>query len=307
MSLRGKIWSALINFSMKRIDNYDGSFLKVTTSEKSLSNSNFWKKFKNFNITETFINSVKVIEFDPKSKKNENIILYLHGGAYIACGPETHASLVTQLSKYSGSKTIFPVYRLAPKHPFPAAIDDCLLVYKELIAKGIKSESISLIGDSAGGGLVMALLQILYRDNIDLPSSAVLLSPWTDLTLSGDSITSRAERDPMLKANINIHNAIQSYLNGEDPKNPLVSSIFCETFPTPPIQIHVGTEEIIYDDSVRIYEKLSENINNKVTLRVWDGMFHVFNIFCKGFLAIPEAKKSNMEIANFITENYPKK
>ena len=100
MSLRGKIWSALINFSMKRIDNYDGSFLKVTTSEKSLSNSNFWKKFKNFNITETFINSVKVIEFDPKNKKNENIILYLHGGAYIACGPETHASLVTQLSKY---------------------------------------------------------------------------------------------------------------------------------------------------------------------------------------------------------------
>ena len=215
MSLRGKIWSALINFSMKRIDNYDGSFLKVTTSEKSLSNSNFWKKFKNFNITETFINSVKVIEFDPKNKKNENIILYLHGGAYIACGPETHASLVTQLSKYSGSKTIFPVYRLAPKHPFPAAVDDCLLVYKELVAKGIKSESISLIGDSAGGGLVMALLQILYRDNIDLPSSAVLLSPWTDLTLSGDSITSRAERDPMLKANKNIHNAIESYLNGD--------------------------------------------------------------------------------------------
>jgi len=306
-SIRGRIWFFLISFFRKRIGGPDGSLLKVTTSENSLSNSKYWKRYKNFNISENLFNSIKVIEFDPKNKNNKNIILYLHGGGYVTCGPETHSTLVTQLSEYSGVKTLFPVYRLAPKYPFPAAIEDCLMVYKELLKKGINSKNISLIGDSAGGGLVMALLQILQREKIDQPSSAVLISPWTDLTLSGGSIISRADRDPMIKPGKDVDEVIKAYLGNEDPKNPLISPIYSETFTVPPMQIYVGTEEILFDDSIRIFEKLSKDENNNLELKIYDGMFHVFNIFCRGLLTIPEAKKANREIANFILENYPKK
>lgn len=306
-SIRGRIWFFLISFFRKRMEGPGGSLLKVTTSENSFSNSKYWKRYKNFNISEKLFNSIKVIEFDLKNKNNKNIILYLHGGGYVTCGPETHSTLVTQISEYSGVKTLFPVYRLAPKYPFPAAIEDCLMVYKELLKKGINSKNISLIGDSAGGGLVMALLQILQREKIDQPSSSVLISPWTDLTLSGGSIISRADRDPMIKPGKDVDEVIKAYLGNEDPKNPLISPIYSETFTVPPMQIYVGTEEILYDDSIRIFEKLSKDENNNLELKIYDGMFHVFNIFCRGLLTIPEAKKANRDIANFILENYPKK
>ena len=301
ISIRGKVWFILLALIRKRI----GSLLKVTKSRRIKAASQRWKKNNKFLISEKFLDKIKVIEFEPKNSDNEGVILYLHGGGYVTCGPETHASLVTQLSEFTRSKIIFPEYRLAPKDPFPAAIDDCLMVYQELIRNGIDSKNISLVGDSAGGGLVMALLQIIQRDNLDTPSSAVLISPWTDLTLSGDSMSSRVDRDPMLMPGKDMDHVVKSYLNGEDPKNPLISSIFCEDLKLPPMQIHVGTEEILFDDSLRLFEKISTG--NNVKLEIWDGMFHVFNIFCKGFLAVPEAKKANLQIANFISENYPRK
>ena len=229
----------------------------------------------------------KVIEFCPKNNIDNRVILYLHGGGYVTCGPETHSSLVSQLSSYSKIKILFPVYRLAPEFPYPAAIEDCLLVYKDLLEKGVDPKNISLAGDSAGGGLVMALLQILDRDKIDFPSSAILISPWTDLTLSGESINSRIQRDPMLRPGKEMDNVIKAYIGDEDPQNPLISSIFCKTIKLPPIQIHVGTEEILYDDAIRLFNNLTQESTNIVELREWKGLFHVFNIFCKGFLAIP--------------------
>ena len=301
ISVRGKVWFILLAMIRRRI----GSLLKVTKSKKIRAASQRWKNNNKFTISEKILNSIKVIEFVPHNSDNDNIILYLHGGGYVTCGPETHASLVMQLSEFTKSKVIFPNYRLAPKNPFPAAIDDCLMVYKDLVSNGINSKNISLVGDSAGGGLVMALLQTLHKENSDMPSSAVLISPWTDLTLSGDSMVSRVDRDPMLMPGKDMDYVVRSYLNGEDPKNPLISSIFCENFKLPPMQIHVGTEEILFDDSLRLFDKLSSN--NNIKLEIWDGMFHVFNIFCKGLLAIPEANRANLQIANFIIENYPRK
>ena len=264
ISIRGKVWFILLALIRKRI----GSLLKVTKSRRIRAASQRWKKNNKFLISEKFLDKIKVIEFEPKNSDNEGVILYLHGGGYVTCGPETHASLVTQLSEFTRSKIIFPEYRLAPKDP-------------------------------------LALLQIIQRDNLDTPSSAVLISPWTDLTLSGDSMSSRVDRDPMLMPGKDMDHVVKSYLDGEDPKNPLISSIFCEDLKLPPMQIHVGTEEILFDDSVRLFEKISTG--NNVKLEIWDGMFHVFNIFCKGILAVPEAKKANLQIANFISENYPRK
>ena len=303
VSFRGKFWFTILRLFRWRI----GSLLRVTEKQSKLSKYEFWKNAKNFDISEIKFNNFKVVEFIPKNHTEDRFIIYLHGGGYVACGPETHSSIVTQLSTYSKAITLFPVYRLAPKFPYPSAIEDCLTVYKDLLKKGISSKNISLVGDSAGGGLVMALLQIINKENLESPSSAVLISPWTDLTLSGDSIKSRLNRDPMLRPGKEMDNVISAYLGEENPKNPLISSIFCDDINFPPIQIHVGSEEILYDDAIRLYNNLKKKNKNLVELKVWEGLFHVFNIFCKGYLAIPEAKIANREIADFIKEYYPKK
>ena len=303
ISLRAKLWISILRFFRWRM----GSLLRVTQNKKKSVKFEYWRKIKNFNISERYFENFKVIEFIPKNYISDKFIIYLHGGGYVACGPETHAPLVTQLSSYSKITTLFPVYRLAPKFPFPSAIDDCLIVYKDLLDKGVDPKNISLAGDSAGGGLVMALLQILDRDKIDFPSSAILISPWTDLTLSGESINSRIQRDPMLRPGKEMDNVIKAYIGDEDPKNPLISSIFCKTIKLPPIQIHVGTEEILYDDAIRLFNNLTQESTNIVEIKVWEGMFHVFNIFCKGSIAIPEAKAANREIIDFILRYYPKK
>jgi acetyl esterase/lipase len=303
ISIRGKFWFNILRLFRWRL----GSLLKVTQEKKQKNKLEFWRKAKNFNISDISFNDFKVIKFIPKNNIEGNFIIYLHGGGYVACGPETHASIVTQLSSYSRTTVLFPVYRLAPKFPFPSAIDDCLIVYKDLLEKGVEAKNISLVGDSAGGGLVMALLQILSKEKIDFPSSAILISPWTDLTLSGNSIKSRAKRDPIFTPGKEIDNIIKAYLGGEDPKNPLISSIFCNDIEFPPIQIHVGSEEILYDDAIRLSKNIKRTKSNIVELREWDGLFHDFNIFCLGPLAIPEAKIANRQIVDFIKKYYPKK
>ena len=303
ISIRGKFWFNILRLFRWRL----GSLLKVTQEKKQKNKLEFWRKAKNFNISDISFNDFKVIKFIPKNNIEGNFIIYLHGGGYVACGPETHASIVTQLSSHSRTTVLFPVYRLAPKFPFPSAIDDCLIVYKDLLEKGVEAKNISLVGDSAGGGLVMALLQILSKEKIDFPSSAILISPWTDLTLSGNSIKSRAKRDPIFTPGKEIDNIIKAYLGGEDPKNPLISSIFCNDIEFPPIQIHVGSEEILYDDAIRLSKNIKRTKSNIVELREWDGLFHDFNIFCLGPLAIPEAKIANRQIVDFIKKYYPKK
>ena len=222
ISIRGKFWFNILRLFRWRL----GSLLKVTQEKKQKNKLEFWRKAKNFNISDISFNDFKVIKFIPKNNIEGNFIIYLHGGGYVACGPETHASIVTQLSSRSRTTVLFPVYRLAPKFPFPSAIDDCLIVYKDLLEKGVEAKNISLVGDSAGGGLVMALLQILSKEKIDFPSSAILISPWTDLTLSGESMKERVGRDPMLHPGKEMDGVVKAYTGDEDPRNPLISSIF---------------------------------------------------------------------------------
>ena len=260
ISFRGKFWFNILRLFRWRL----GALLKVTEQKKQKNKFEFWRKAKNFDISDISFNDFNVIKFIPKNNVKGNFIIYLHGGGYVTCGPETHASIVTQLSSYSKTTVLFPVYRLAPKFPFPSAINDCLLVYKDLLEQGVKAKNISLIGDSAGGGLVMALLQTLSEEKIDFPSSAILISPWTDLTLSGDSIKTRADRDPMLQPGKEMDAVVKAYIGDEDPRNPLISSIFSNDLLFPPIQIHVGSEEVLYDDAIRLYNKINQKDGNIV-------------------------------------------
>ena len=238
-----------------------------------------------------------------KKVKSNKTLLYLHGGGYVACGPETHGALITQLSLITNSHVVFPIYRLAPENPFPAAIEDALASYKNLLEVGINPNEIFIAGDSAVGGLTLALLQKIKSEELPMPSCAIVISPWTDLTLSGNSIQERGHRDPMIKPGPNMQVTVYAYCGDEDPSNPLISPLFAEYFDMPPIQIQVASEETIYDDSSRLYEKLKEQNSGKVEFIEWKGLFHVFQAFCSGWLAIPEAKKSIKEIAKF-TEKY---
>lgn len=301
-SLRSKFWSLIISKLIMKVGEIkDPDDIRRDMSGDKLSFlRDKWKRETYIDYTNYFIDHLEILELRNKKVKSNKTLLYLHGGGYVACGPETHGALITQLSLITNSHVIFPIYRLAPENPFPAAIEDALITYKDLLEKGISPNEIFIAGDSAGGGLTLALLQKIRSEELAMPSCAIVISPWTDLTLSGDSIHERGHRDPMIKPGPAMQVTVDAYCGGEDVNNPLISPLFADYNDMPPIQIQVASEETIYDDSSRLYEKLKEQNPDKVEFIEWKGLFHVFQAFCSGWLAIPEAKKSIKSIAKFV-------
>ena len=300
-SLRSKFWSLIISrLIMKAGEINDSDDIRRDMSGDKISFlRDNWKKEEYIDYIDDSIGSLEILKLNNKKVISNKTLLYLHGGGYVACGPETHGALITQLSLVTNCHVVFPIYRLAPENPFPAAIEDALASYKNLLEVGINPNEIFIAGDSAGGGLTLALLQKIKSEELPMPSCAIVISPWTDLTLSGNSIQERGHRDPMIKPGPNMQVTVNAYCGNEDPSNPLISPLFAEYFDMPPIQIQVASEETIYDDSSRLYEKLKEQNSGKVEFIEWKGLFHVFQAFCSGWLAIPEAKKSIKEIAKF--------
>ncbi len=304
-SLRSKFWSIIISRLIMKAGEINGpdDIRRDMSGDKISFLRDNWKKEKYIDYINDFIGSLEILKLNNKKVTSNKTLLYLHGGGYVACGPETHGALITQLSLITNSHVVFPIYRLAPENPFPAAIEDALASYKNLLEVGINANEIFIAGDSAGGGLTLALLQKIKSEELPMPSCAIVISPWTDLTLSGNSIQERGHRDPMIKPGPNMQVTVDAYCGDEDPSNPLISPLFAEYFDMPPIQIQVASEETIYDDSSRLHKKLKEQNSGKVEFIEWKGLFHVFQAFCSGWLAIPEAKKSIKEIAKF-TEKY---
>ena len=200
-SLRSKFWSLIISKLIMKVGEIkDPDDIRRDMSGDKLSFlRDKWKRETYIDYTNYFIDHLEILELRNKKVKSNKTLLYLHGGGYVACGPETHGALITQLSLITNSHVVFPIYRLAPENPFPAAIEDALMTYKDLLAKGISPNEIFIAGDSAGGGLTLALLQKIRSEELAMPSCAIVISPWTDLTLSGDSIHERGHRDPMIK------------------------------------------------------------------------------------------------------------
>lgn len=229
---------------------------------------------------------------------NKGAILYFPGGGYHLGSVHTHKRLASNLSEGSGMKSFVLVYRKAPEFHFPAPIDDARRAYLWLLEEGYEPKQIALGGDSAGGGLTLALLLDLKQRGLPLPSCAFVFSPWTDLTCSGKSITKNASIDPWLSPRA-VKEWAASYLADADSNNPLASPLFGELSGLPPLFIQVGTNEILFDDSARLYEKAKLS-GISVEYRVWEGMIHVFQAFDRIF---PEAKKAIAEITNFIKKN----
>jgi len=204
-------------------------------------------------------------------------VMYLHGGGYVFGSVATYRELIGRLSLAAGIWVLAPDYRLAPEHPFPAAVDDALAAYRWLLGAGIEPGHIAISGDSAGGGLALATLLALRDAGEQLPAAAVLLSPWTDLTCSGDSYVSRAESDPFSTRAQVVFLAAQ-YLAGADPTSVLASPIYADLKGLPPLLVHVGSDEVLLDDSTRLAER-ARAAGVEVDLKVWDGMWHDFQRF----------------------------
>ena len=235
-----------------------------------------------------------------KVKQSSKALLWFHGGGYHIGSPYTHLRMVAELARLSEVKAYIPDYRLAPEHPFPGALEDSINAYRHLLSLGYKAHDIVVGGDSAGGGLTMALLLSLKQSNEPMPAGAVLLSPWVDLTASSKSCYEKAPDDPMLSREMGL-NWAKSYLQGKDPKSPYASPLFADDVSgLPTILIHVGTREILYDDAQLLHEKLKKS-GTVSMLKVWQGMPHVFQLFSG---VIPQANEAITEIASFIQQRF---
>lgn len=235
------------------------------------------------------------------AEKSLTTILYLHGGGYITGSVFTHRALCASIAKKTDVRLLFLEYRLAPEHPFPAALEDAVDAYRWLLNQGIPPEQIALVGDSAGGGLCISTTLMLRDHQIPLPVAIACISPWVDLLHSGASHQKNASLDPLLMTAEAKEAALQ-YTDSSNLRNPYVSPIYANLQGLPPVLIQVGSDEILLDDAVTLSKKLEE-AKGEVQLRIWQGMWHVWHI-TGGVL--PEAGKAILEIRDFLQQHWEK-
>ncbi len=206
-------------------------------------------------------------------------ILYLHGGGYVIGSPATHRGLAERLSKAAGARVLVLDYRLAPENPFPAAVEDATAAYRWLLASGVEAGRIAVAGDSAGGGLTAATLVALRDAGEVLPAAGVCLSPWVDMEGIGESMTARAELDPMVQKE-GLVGMAGLYLQEADPRSPLAAPMYADLHGLPPLLVQVGTSETLYDDATRLAER-AQAAGVAVTLEPWEEMIHVWHLFAE--------------------------
>ncbi|MER7487606.1 alpha/beta hydrolase [Streptomyces sp. NPDC126497] len=222
----------------------------------------------------TVLGGRPALELQPAGASGRGRLLYLHGGGYVIGSPDTHAGLVGELARRAGLRALSVDYRLAPEHPFPAAVDDGLAAYRELLAAGTDPRDLVLAGDSAGGGLSIATLLAAREAGLPQPAAVVVLSPWTDLTLAGESIRSKEDADPIFTAD-DVRAYADLYVGAGDRAHPLASPVFADLTGLPPLLVQVGANEILLDDAVRLAARAGAD-DVEVTLEVGPGLPHVF-------------------------------
>ena len=226
-------------------------------------------------------------------------LLYLHGGGFVSGSGAFYLPLAAHISAAAHCAVLLPDYRLAPEHPFPAALDDCISAFEWMNGSALErsnsAKATFIAGDSAGGGLTLATLLALRDRRQHLPVAGVTLSAFADLTLSAESIRSKAELDPIMSPKC-LPDFVQRYIVDADVHNPLVSPVFGDYTGIPPLLIQVGEHEIIRDDSIQVADR-AEADGVEVSFEVWQGMFHVFQSHEP---LLPEAREAIDHIANFI-------
>jgi len=241
------------------------------------------------------IEGIPATWFGPKESNARGTLLYLHGGAWCLHLPAVYQRLATTLSNLTGMRVLLVDYRLAPEHRFPAGPDDCLTVYRWLIEQGYGSRPLALAGDSAGGSLSLVTMMRARDLGLPLPQCAALLSPSTDLTMSGASARYNAEADPMFSPAAG-DLLPDVYCPGMDRSDPLLSPLFGNWAGLPPLLFHAGSTEMLLDDSIRAQDR-ARQAGVEAEIEVWRELPHVFQVFHW----IPESRLALQAIADFVT------
>lgn len=252
-------------------------------------------KTRNFKIGGLDARTITVREARPGTD-----MLFLHGGAYAVGSFRNYGHFTWRLGKAARARVVALDYRMAPEHPYPAALDDALAGYRWLLGEGANPKRIVVAGDSAGGGLALALLLKLRDSGTPLPAAAVVMSPWTDLAMTGASLHSNADADPMLVAS-EVPRLAAMYLDGADPRDPYASPLYADPRGLPPTLIQAGGDEILLDDAVRMAETMKA-AGCEVELQIWPHMPHVFQLLAT---VMPEAQAAVAEIARFARRVLP--
>jgi len=233
----------------------------------------------------------------PPGASEGRALLYLHGGGYVICSPDTHREMVAHLAKASGCRVLLLDYRLAPEFPFPAAVEDPVAAYRWLLAQDYRPKGLAVAGDSAGGGLTVAALVAFRYLGLPMPGAAVCFSPWTDLACTGETLASKASEDPIVSRPL-LEQLAETYLAGADPRSPLASPLYADLRGLPPLLVQVGTAETLLDDSRRLADRCRE-VGVEVSLEEWEGMPHVWHFFVS---FLPEAQQAIARAGQFLRQ-----
>lgn len=295
-SLQGRFFNALIRLFIKR--RYGNDVNAVAKQSRRFWGAPApWQRFQARGLRVQTIEENNISgEWLATERAASNTIFYIHGGGFVSCSAQTHRPITAALARATDFRVFGVNYRLAPEHRFPAALDDVFDAYRWLIGKqGVSPEKISLAGDSAGGGLVLSLLLRLRDDGLPLPACAVCFSPWTDLAGTGDSVRVNAACDDLFYPE-NIPEFAAAYLGETSAEHPLASPVFGDFEGLPPILFHVGSTEILLDDSLRIHRKI-QAAGGTSEVEIYDDLFHCWQMEI-GML--PEARDSLQKAAGFI-------
>ncbi|MEE9453253.1 MAG: alpha/beta hydrolase [Paracoccaceae bacterium] len=238
---------------------------------------------------------VKGVLVSPPNSDSETIVLFLHGGGYVFGSSKSHSAMAAQVALRLGCSVLVLDYRLAPEHRCPAAVKDACAAYNWLIQRGWQSEKIAIVGDSAGGGLAISMLVALRDAGKPLPAAAVCISPWVDLTLSGDSYITRKSIDPAVQESVVIEVA-DHYLGNTDPTNPVASPYFADLTGLPPLLIQVGAREILFSDAEMLRDK-ARAAQVDVSFEEWPGMIHVWHFYATD---LSDGRKALDRVAQFL-------
>ncbi|GAA4600373.1 alpha/beta hydrolase [Streptomyces violaceoruber] len=244
----------------------------------------------------TVLGGRPALELDPDTASGPGRLLYLHGGGYLAGSPDTHAGLAGELARRAGLRAVSVDYRLAPEHPFPAAVDDGLAAYRELLSTGTDPQDLVLAGDSAGGGLGIATLLAAREAGLPQPAAVALFSPWVDLTLTGGSIRSKEGADPIF-TEADVRAYADLYVGAGDRAAPLASPVFADLAGLPPLLVQAGANEGLIDDAVRLAGRAGAD-DVEVTLEVGPGLPHVYQLH---YGRLEEADAALDRAARFLT------
>ena len=228
-------------------------------------------------VTAATLGGVPTAEVTVDGVEPRNVVLYFHGGVYVMGDAFLAADLASQVGRRTDAKVISVDYRLAPEHPYPAAVDDALAAYEALLHDGVAPSDIAFAGESAGGGLAMATLVNARNHGLPLPAAALVMSPYTDLTLAGATMETRREVDPLLSREA-LEARIPDYTAGQDAALGLISPLFADLSGLPPLIIQAGTHEVLLDDALRLAQQAAR-ADVEVTLDVTPGVPHVFQAY----------------------------